>query len=127
MSPGYPTPRAMVADNDLALGRIVEAISHSRFWDSTAIFVTEDDSQAGWDHISAIPDDRFCHQPFFPASADRVNQLKSDFPRPNKSSKYWGIPPMKRHGGNGLADVSTVFAGKRDTTTYTVIPKSESR
>ena len=49
---GFPTPRAMVADNDLALGRIIEALSKSRFWDSTVVFVTEDDSQGGWDHIS---------------------------------------------------------------------------
>ncbi|MBK5203708.1 MAG: bifunctional YncE family protein/alkaline phosphatase family protein, partial [Prolixibacteraceae bacterium] len=52
-NPKFPTPRAMVADNDLALGRIVEALSKSRFWKNTVIFVTEDDSQAGWDHISA--------------------------------------------------------------------------
>lgn len=52
-SPGHPTPRAMVADNDVALGRIVEAVSQSRFWKNTVIFVTEDDSQAGWDHVSA--------------------------------------------------------------------------
>ena len=51
--PGYPTPRAMVADNDAALGRIVEAFSNSRFWESTVIFVVEDDSQGGWDHVSA--------------------------------------------------------------------------
>ena len=51
--PGFPTPRAMVADNDLALGQIIEAITNSRFWENTVIFVTEDDSQAGWDHISA--------------------------------------------------------------------------
>ncbi|MDI3319425.1 alkaline phosphatase family protein [Pinibacter soli] len=51
--PGAPTPNAMVADNDLALGRIIEALSHSRFWKETVIFVTEDDSQAGWDHVSA--------------------------------------------------------------------------
>ncbi len=51
--PGLPTPRAMVADNDLALGRIVEAVSKSRFWSNTVIFVTEDDSQGGWDHVSA--------------------------------------------------------------------------
>ena len=51
--PGFPTPRAMVADNDLALGQILEAISKSRFWKNTAVFVTEDDSQAGWDHVSA--------------------------------------------------------------------------
>jgi len=49
----FPVPQAMVADNDLALGRIVDAVSHSRFWDSTVIFVTEDDSQSGWDHLSA--------------------------------------------------------------------------
>jgi hypothetical protein len=48
---GYPTPRAMVAENDLALGRLVEAISHSRFWKESAIFVLEDDSQAGPDHV----------------------------------------------------------------------------
>ncbi len=51
--PGIPTPRAMVADNDLAMGQIIEAISKSRFWKNTAIFTTEDDSQDGWDHISA--------------------------------------------------------------------------
>ena len=51
--PGMPTPRAMVADNDLALGRILAALSKSRFWKNTVVFVTEDDSQAGWDHVSA--------------------------------------------------------------------------
>ncbi len=51
--PGYPTPRAMVADNDLALGRIVEAVSHSKFWKDTCIFVVEDDPQNGFDHVDA--------------------------------------------------------------------------
>jgi len=51
--PGLPTPRAMVADNDLALGQIIEAISKSRFWNNTVIFITEDDSQDGWDHVSS--------------------------------------------------------------------------
>ena len=49
--PGLPTPRATVADNDLALGRIVEAVTKSRFWPETAIFVAEDDPQAGLDHV----------------------------------------------------------------------------
>jgi YVTN family beta-propeller protein len=49
--PGMPTPRAAVADNDLALGRIVESISESKFWNKTCIFVTEDDPQAGLDHV----------------------------------------------------------------------------
>ena len=46
-----PSPRACVADNDQAVGRLVEAISHSRFWANTAIFINEDDPQAGWDHV----------------------------------------------------------------------------
>jgi hypothetical protein len=49
--PSYPTPRAMVADNDLALGRIVEAVSKSKFWPEMCIFVVEDDPQAGFDHV----------------------------------------------------------------------------
>jgi DNA-binding beta-propeller fold protein YncE len=48
-----PTPEAAVADNDLALGRVVEAISHSPYWDNTAIFVLEDDAQDGADHVDA--------------------------------------------------------------------------
>lgn len=50
---GKPTPTAMVADNDLALGRVVEAVSQSRFWKETAIFVVEDDAQNGSDHVDA--------------------------------------------------------------------------
>ncbi len=51
MTPGWTTPSAMVADNDLALGRIVDALSHSRFWGSMAIFIVEDDAQGGVDHV----------------------------------------------------------------------------
>jgi YVTN family beta-propeller protein len=50
-TPDFPTPRAMVADNDLALGRIVEAVSRSRFWKQTCILVVEDDPQNGYDHV----------------------------------------------------------------------------
>jgi 6-phosphogluconolactonase (cycloisomerase 2 family) len=50
---GKPTPSAAVADNDLALGRFVEAVSRSRFWSDTAIFVVEDDAQNGPDHVEA--------------------------------------------------------------------------
>jgi YVTN family beta-propeller protein len=49
--PKAPTPNAMLADNDLALGRIVDVVSHSRFWSSTLILVVEDDSQNGVDHV----------------------------------------------------------------------------
>jgi DNA-binding beta-propeller fold protein YncE len=51
--PGGPTPKASVADNDLAIGRIVEAISHSVYWDDTAICILEDDAQNGADHVDA--------------------------------------------------------------------------
>ena len=51
--PNSPTPKAMVADNDLALGRIVEAVSRSPIWKDTAIFVIEDDAQNGPDHVDA--------------------------------------------------------------------------
>ena len=60
---GYPTPRAYVADNDLALGRIVEALSQSPFWRDTVVFVLEDDSQAGPDHVDSH------RSPFFAISA----------------------------------------------------------
>jgi YVTN family beta-propeller protein len=51
--PGYPTPTAMIAENDAALGRIVEAVSNSRYWNDSAIFVLEDDAQNGPDHVDA--------------------------------------------------------------------------
>jgi hypothetical protein len=50
-SPGWCTPKACVADNDLALGRVVEGLTHSSFWQSMAILVVEDDAQNGVDHI----------------------------------------------------------------------------
>jgi DNA-binding beta-propeller fold protein YncE len=53
VQPGARTPYAMVADNDLGLGQVVDAISHSPIWSSSAIFVVEDDSQDGADHVDA--------------------------------------------------------------------------
>ena len=50
---GYPTPRAMIAENDQALGRVVEAISTSQYWRDSAVFVLEDDAQNGPDHVDA--------------------------------------------------------------------------
>lgn len=51
--PGAPTPRVMIADNDLGLGRIVEAVSNSAYWKDSAIFVVEDDAQSGPDHVDS--------------------------------------------------------------------------
>ena len=51
--PGSPTPSAMVADNDLAVGKVVQGLSQSKFWKNLAIFVVEDDAQNGSDHVDA--------------------------------------------------------------------------
>jgi YVTN family beta-propeller protein len=59
-----PTPRAMVADNDLAFGQIVEAVSHSKFWTNTCIFAVEDDPQNGWDHVSGYRTTAYVISPF---------------------------------------------------------------
>jgi hypothetical protein len=50
-APGAYTPRAMVANNDYAIGQLVDAVSHSRYWPNTAIFIIEDDAQDGADHV----------------------------------------------------------------------------
>ena len=51
--PGGPSPKSSVADNDLAIGRAIDAVSHSPFWDDTAFFILEDDAQNGADHVDA--------------------------------------------------------------------------
>jgi YVTN family beta-propeller protein len=62
--PGTPTPAAQVADNDLAFGQIVEAVSHSKFWPTTCILAIEDDPQAGWDHVSGYRTTAFVISPY---------------------------------------------------------------
>jgi phospholipase C len=61
---GALTPTAYMADNDLALGRVVEAVSHSKFWPRTAIFVLEDDAQNGPDHVDAHRSPAFIISPY---------------------------------------------------------------
>jgi YVTN family beta-propeller protein len=53
LTKGKPTPSASIADNDLAVGRVVDAISHSPYWDDTAFLILEDDAQDGPDHVDA--------------------------------------------------------------------------
>jgi len=91
--PGLPVPQAMVADNDLALGRIVEAVSKSRFWKNTVIFVTEDDSQDGWDHVSAYRTTGFVISPYSRlGKAVSVNYNQTSMLR--SIEQILGIPPM---------------------------------
>ena len=91
--PRFPTPRAMVADNDLALAKIVEALSKSRFWHNTVVFVTEDDSQNGWDHISAYRSGALVISPY----SERMGVLHTAY---NQTSmlrtieQILGLPPM---------------------------------
>jgi DNA-binding beta-propeller fold protein YncE len=61
---GWPTPNAYVGDNDLAMGQVVEAVSHSKFWPQTAIFVVEDDAQNGPDHVDAHRTTAFVISPY---------------------------------------------------------------
>jgi DNA-binding beta-propeller fold protein YncE len=63
-----PTPAASVADNDLALGRILDAVSHSPYWDDTAIFIVEDDAQDGADHVDAHRSIAFVVSKYAPGS-----------------------------------------------------------
>jgi len=66
--PNLPRPAASVADNDLALGRVVDAVSHSPYWDDTAIFVLEDDAQDGADHVDAHRSIAFVVSKYAPGS-----------------------------------------------------------
>ncbi len=63
-STGYPTPLAYMADNDYALGQIVQTVSHSPYWKNTAIFVIEDDSQDGPDHVDCHRTIAQCISPY---------------------------------------------------------------
>jgi DNA-binding beta-propeller fold protein YncE len=69
-TPGSPRPAASVADNDLAVGRVAEAVSHSPYWDDTAIFILEDDAQDGADHVDAHRSIAFVISKYSPGSAD---------------------------------------------------------
>ena len=61
---GKPTPQAHMADNDLALGRVIEALSNTQFWQSTAVFVLEDDAQNGADHVDSHRSELFVISPW---------------------------------------------------------------
>jgi phospholipase C len=91
-SPEFPTPDAMVADNDLALGRIIEMITNSKSWDSTVIFVTQDDSQSGWDHISAYRTVGFIVSPYSTGKLNSTHYNQISMLR--TIEQILGIPPM---------------------------------
>ncbi len=91
----YPTPAAMVADNDLAFGRIVEAISHSRFWADTVIIAIEDDPQAGWDHVDGFRTTAYIAGPYVKRGA--VIHTRYDQPGLLRTIELiLGMPPMNQ-------------------------------
>jgi hypothetical protein len=114
--PHFPRPAASVADNDLALGRIVDAVSHSPYWDDTAIFILEDDAQDGADHVDAHRSIAFAVSKYAQGSAAQpyvehrfyttVNMIHS-------MEMLLGLPPMNQNDANAPV-MGQLFAGKGD-------------
>ena len=92
---GFPTPEAQVADNDLAFGRIVDAVSHSRFWNDTCIFGIEDDPQDGWDHVSGYRTSAYVISPYTKRHAV-VNTQYNTTSLLRTIELILGLPPMNQ-------------------------------
>ncbi len=114
--PGLPTPRAMVADNDLALAQIVEAISKSKFWKNTAIFVTEDDSQDGWDHVSAYRTVGMIISPYT-KTARVVHTNYNQVSMVRTIEQILGLPPMNVMDATAMP-MFDCFSSEADLTPY---------
>ena len=118
--PGCPTPAACVADNDLAFGRIVEALSHSKFWPQMAVFAIEDDPQAGWDHVSGYRTISFVASPY----AKRGTVVSAQY---NTTSilrtieQILGLPPMNAFDASAVP-MFDCFVNEPDTTPYKALP-----
>lgn len=120
--PGSPTPRAMVADDDLALGRIVEAVSKSRFWAKSLILAVEDDAQDGFDHVDG-------HRTVALAIGPMVRRAVVDSNHYNQTSlvrtitEIFGIPRRTQFLANARA-MHSIFTNDRDLSAYqTLTPK----
>jgi len=119
-SPGYPTPRATVADNDLALGRVVEAISKSRYWKDSAIFVTEDDSQNGLDHVDGHRTVGLVISPYTQRGVvdstfyTIINMYRT-------IEQILGLPPRNQFD-LAAEPMFTAFTSKPDFSPYTALP-----
>ena len=115
-NPKYPTPRAMMADNDLALGRIVEAVSQSPQWAKTAIFVIEDDAQAGPDHVDGHRTVFMCISPY-----TRRGYVDSTFHTTTSMIRSMelmlGLPPMNRFDAMAFP-LEACFTDTPDTRPY---------
>ena len=118
--PGAVTPTAAVADNDLALGRLVDAVSHSRFWAQTAIFVLEDDAQNGPDHVDAHRIPAFVISPY-----TRRGQVDSSLYSTTSMLRtielILGLTPMSQYDAAARPMLGT-FQGQPDLTAFDAVP-----
>ena len=119
--PGGPTPKASVADNDLAVGRAVEAISHSPFWDDTAFFILEDDAQDGGDHVDAHRSLGVVVSKYAPHTADGRPFVDSRFYSTvsvvRTMETLLGLPPMNNNDAFSSL-ISTLFTGPGDQSAF---------
>lgn len=121
-SPGWPTPAACIADNDLAFGRIVEALSHSRFWPKMAILAIEDDPQAGWDHVSGYRTTAYCISPYARRGALVSTQYNTTSIL-RTIEQILGLPPMNQFD----ASATPMFACFTDTSDLRPFPAVPNR
>ncbi|MFN0088295.1 MAG: bifunctional YncE family protein/alkaline phosphatase family protein [Blastocatellia bacterium] len=114
---GAPTPRAHVAENDLALGRLVEAVTHSeRYWKDTAIFVIEDDAQNGPDHVDAHRSIAFVVSPYTKRRfVDSTMYTTSGMLR--TMELILGLPPMSQYDA-AATPMFNSFMNQADMTAY---------
>ncbi|HYL14699.1 MAG TPA: bifunctional YncE family protein/alkaline phosphatase family protein [Terriglobales bacterium] len=118
--PGMPRPAASVADNDLALGRVVEAVSHSPYWDDTAIFVLEDDAQNGADHVDAHRSIAFVISKYSPGSADHpfvAHQFYTTVNLVHTMEELLGLPPMNQNDAYAPV-MAPLFSGPGDQAAF---------
>ena len=112
-APGSPRPTASVADNDLAVGRVIEAVSHSPYWDDTAIFILEDDAQDGADHVDAHRSIAFVISKYSPGSSDQPYVEHHFYTTVNlvhTMEVLLGLPPMNQNDGYAPV-MSFMFSG----------------
>ena len=119
--PGKPTPKASVSDNDLAVGRAVDAISHSPFWDDTAFFILEDDAQAGADHVDAHRSIGLVISKYAPHDKEGAPVVDSRFYSTvsfiRTMETLLGLPPMNNNDALSSM-VSSLFTGPGDQPAY---------
>ena len=99
-TPGMPRPAASVADNDLAVGRVVEAVSHSPYWNDTAILILEDDAQDGTDHVDAHRSIAFVISKYSPGSSEKPYVEHGFYTTVNMIhtlETLLGLPPMNQN------------------------------